>query len=151
MQTVPINFNLIEKPMHYYLLVLVFISTVLLASENEVQDYNEIHKSYYGLGCIDEATQHSMDECGKEKLIEATKKMNDIVKIIAISYEKKSKEQKKALKKSQKHWVNLTKFDCAIETEDSQSGSGYYSILNACLEMKTNERISYLRWISSNL
>lgn len=133
----------------HYLLLLCVIPTTLFAATTHLESltYDEIHKSYQSLNCFDEATQQEMDECGKQSLSSAKAKMDSILNEL-IGGDKNAFAEK--VKKSQTLWVSFTQISCEIETYESEGGTGYYSILNYCLETKVNERISYLQWMLSN-
>jgi len=138
--------------MLYSILLIFFTSTFLFANDKqaEIPDYNEIHQPYWNWACLDELNQKLVDQCGQESLIASQHKLDELLKHIDNSYSKYQPKKAHKLKESQLYWNKITEINCSIETDESKEGSGFYSILNACLEMKTNERISYLHWIVNN-
>ncbi|VAW49735.1 hypothetical protein MNBD_GAMMA04-1170 [hydrothermal vent metagenome] len=134
--------------MHYLLLFCVIPATLFASTTHfESLSYDEIHKSYQSLNCFDEATQQEMNKCGEQSLSSTKAKMDSILNE---AIEGKDNAFSEKIKKSQTLWTTFTHISCEIETYESKSGTGYYSILNFCLETKLNERISYLQWVLSN-
>lgn len=135
-----------------YTLLLAFLPCFTLkVNGSQPVDYDEIHKPYVSLNCFNEKTQKDMDKCGDDNLLAAEEKMKSLVKTIIVSFKDSSPQMANKFKKSQILWEESHKIECEVETYDSIEGSGYHSILSACLEMKINERISYLRWLASNI
>jgi len=135
-----------------YIFALFFVSTLSCAGgvEESKPDYMQVHKPYLSMTCINEVNQQAMDKCGELSLVKATNQMNDILKKLSKSYTKNEPDLSKALTDSQLSWHEYTKNGCQLETYYSRNGSGYGSILNACLESKINERISFLNWLMEN-
>lgn len=133
----------------YYLLLFFVIPATSFASTTHFESlsYDEIHKNYQSLNCFDEATQQEMNKCGEQSLSLAKDKMNSIFNEVI---EEKDNAFSEKVKKSQVLWTTFAHISCEIETYESEGGTGYYSILNFCLETKLNERISYLKWVLSN-
>lgn len=136
-----------------YLLLLSFLPLFACATQESHLsiDYDEIHKPYFNLSCINETTQKEMDVCGEKSLLQATNLMKILVESLIESNRKDSPDFSNKINVSQVHWEKLHKVNCEIETYESIGGSGYHSILNACIEMKVNERVSYLQWLASNI
>ncbi|WP_199528679.1 lysozyme inhibitor LprI family protein [Pseudoalteromonas sp. bablab_jr010] len=114
-------------------------------------NYEELHKPYFSLNCLSEKTQQDMDKCGDRNLLTAKKTMESMVETIHTRFAELSPELSGKFKKSQTLWEESHTIECQLEAYDSIEGSGYHSILSSCIEMKMNERISYLRWLASGI
>lgn len=136
-----------------YLLLIIFLPLFACATQesNLPADYEDIHKAYLNMNCINEATQQEMDSCGNENLISATNAMTLLTASLIESNLKESPDYSKKISESQTQWEKFHKISCEIETYESLNGSGYYSIFNACLEIKVNERVNYLKWLADNI
>lgn len=115
-----------------------------------IPDYMQVHKPFISLSCIDEKTQHEMDQCGKRSLVKATSQMNVLFEILKTNHKSAEPDLFDSLQASQLAWNTYIDASCKVETYYSRGGSGFNSIRNYCLEAKTNERISYLIWMMEN-
>lgn len=136
-----------------YLLLISFLPLFSCAMQESTisTDYDEIHKPFFSMHCINEATQQEMDACGKKSLLSATNSMTLLVESLIESNRKYSPGFSKKINEAQIKWENFHRTSCEIETYESIGGSAYYSIFNTCLEMKVNERVSYLKWLADNI
>lgn len=134
------------------LYVLILFTSLSYADTKDVDitDYSLLHKTYRSISCIGEINQQAMDRCGELSLKKSTSKMNDLLQKLLKNYKSEETELYNLLIISQKKWQHYMKLSCQLETYYSREGSAYSSIFNACLEMKTNERISYLNWMLEN-
>ncbi|MFK5949484.1 MAG: DUF1311 domain-containing protein [Methylococcales bacterium] len=112
-----------------------------------IPDYMQVHKPFLSLLCMDENTQHEMDRCGESSLIKVTSQMNTLLESLKKNNKSTEPTLFDHLKASQLVWKSYMEANCKVETYYSRDGSGFNSIWNACLEAKTNERISYLTWM----
>lgn len=128
------------------LYVLLFFTSLSYAGGEggDIPDYSLVHKPYWAISCIDERNQQAMDKCGELSLKKATAAMNELLEKLKKNYKYQEPDLYNILMLSQKKWQVHMKLSCQVETYYSREGSAYNSILNACIEMKTNERISYL-------
>jgi len=133
-------------------LLLVLFSSLSYAGGSAVQvpDYMQVHKPYFSVACIDEQTQQDMDACGKKSLSLAVKKMDNFLAALKKNYKASEPELLRSLETSQIAWENYKDTSCKLETYYSREGTGFESIWNGCLEIKINERISYLSWLADN-
>lgn len=136
-----------------YLILAIFLSLSACATQEPTISihYDDIHKPYINITCINEVTQQEMDACGEKSLLSATNKMNLMAESLIESNRKELPSFSEKIRDSQVQWEKYHKISCEIETYESMHGSAYYSILNACLEMKVNERVSYLKWFAENI
>ncbi|MGY5586207.1 lysozyme inhibitor LprI family protein [Vibrio cincinnatiensis] len=134
-----------------YLTLFTLLPFFSYAAEDISVDYDEIHKPYFNVSCMNEKNQEKMDICGDKSLLEATNAMVLLVDSLIESNLEPFPELSTKIKQSQAYWEQYHKINCEIETYESLGGSGYHSIFNACIEMKVNERISYLKWLESNI
>ena len=132
-----------------YLSLLFFVSTLAYAggSKVEIPDYMQVHKPFLSLSCIDEKTQHEMDQCGERSLVKVTSQMKTLLESLKKNCKSTEPDLFKALQTSQLTWRANMEASCTVETYYSRDGSGFNSIWNSCLETKTNERISFLSWM----
>lgn len=135
-----------------YLYMLIFVSSLSHAGGDKVDipDYMQVHKPYLALTCIDAQNQQDMDACGKQSLARSTEQMNRLLGILKNNHSNSEPDLLKALKDSQEAWKPYMESSCRVETYYSRDGTGFNSIWNACLEAKTNERISFLSWMLDN-
>ncbi len=135
-----------------YIYLLFFMSSLSYAGGQDVKtpDYMNIHKSFMSLTCIDEKTQQAMDQCGKKSLENATTQMNSLLNVLKESYSTDEPGLLELLLSSQADWKIYMNSVCKVETYYSRNGSGFDSIWNSCIEMKINERISFLTWMKEN-
>ena len=115
-----------------------------------IPDYMQVHKPFLSLSCIDEKTQHEMDQCGEHSLVKVTSQMNVLLESLKKSHKSAEPGLYDSLESSQLAWKNYIDASCKVETYYSRGGSGFNAIWNYCLETKTNERISYLSWMMEN-
>ena len=144
--------KLYSEVLMQYLIILAFFPSILFAA-SDVQkqiDYSEVHKVYQSMNCLDEKTEQKIDECGIHSLKLARDKMNYVFNVLFSESTRGPQSSSYKIKESQEDWSRYMKSSCALETIDSEGGSGYHSIINFCYETKINERISYLEWILSN-
>lgn len=135
---------------YLFIMLLAVPFNCACASATHIPDYQEVHKPYLAMTCLDSKTQQEMDACTQKSLNLRTRHMKMILGQLMKNYKAGEAGMAKALEKSQHSWQVYKNNNCKLETYDSRSGSGYASILNACLETKTNERISYLQWLLDN-
>ena len=133
-----------------YLFFLLLTPLLSYAGGNEIPDYMQVHKPFLSMACIDEKTQHTMDQCGERSLASATSRMNALLDLLKKNNISAEPDLFKFLKSSQLAWKTYMESSCKVETYDSRHGSGFHSILNACHEAKINERISFLSWMMDN-
>ena len=137
--------------MKFFLILILFSSfSYAGGTVKQLPDYMQVHKLYLSMACIDEQTQQDMDACGKKSLSRAVKKMDDLLTALKKNYKTSEPELFKSLEASQVAWVNYKDASCKLETHYSRESSAFESILNGCLEIKINERISYLSWLADN-
>ena len=130
------------------LFLLLFIAPSSYAADSpKMPNYIQAHKIYIPLNCINSQTQAEMDECHHKNLPALTTKMDMTLSLLKKNYKTSEPGLLKELEKSQAAWKNYYVANCDFETYESRNGTGYYSILNMCLETKINERISYLQWM----
>ncbi len=134
-----------KKEFASVLLVLMLVSSAVIAGGGDAEQgsYYETHKSFLSMNCIDEQTQKDMDDCGVNSLAGVKKEMEAVLEALSASKPSIAKE----IQLDQQNWAAYAKSSCDIETHDSKEGSGYFSVLNYCMETKINERISYLMWL----
>ncbi|GGB00991.1 lysozyme inhibitor LprI family protein [Agarivorans gilvus] len=133
------------------ILSLITLSLILGSSKYQAPEksYAEIHKPFLSVSCIDKVNQEEMDTCTQNAITFLKKEMQiDLNHLIESSEDKK---YIKLLRNSQAYWEDYVETNCKIETYESKDGSGYFSIFNACLETQIIERISYLRWLKTNI
>lgn len=133
-----------------FILLCAFALSTACNGEVDIPDYNQLHKPYESLTCIDEQNQQAMDKCGEQSLAKATAQMNAFLNNLKKSYISDEPDLLQPLQDAQVAWQAYMESSCRIETYYSRGGSGFHSIWNACLETKTNERISYLSWMMDN-
>ena len=135
--------------MKKYLVLLLFYAHGCYAdgASYPLPDYMKLHKPYLSKSCANTETQYEMDECTQKSLSATTKQMVKILTKLRDNYKANEPNLVAALNKSQSSWESIKTTSCEFETYYSREGSGYASILNACLESKINERISYLQWM----
>lgn len=133
-----------------FLLLIVPIISYAGGKDIIVPDYMQTHKVYISMKCIDEKTQHEMDECGERSLKSAASNMESMLAKLIKNHTTSEPELSIALKTSQTSWKIYMEDSCKVETYDSRDGSAFHAIWNACLEIKINERISYLSWMMEN-
>ncbi len=131
-----------------FLYLLFFVFFHANASDKEIPDYKSIHKPFWDLTCLESKSQSELDLCVKKSLDDSTTDMNRILNALISS--NSEPEYIKLLKNSQQTWLNHMDSTCELQTYESIGGSGFFSILNDCLETETNERISFLSLLINN-
>ncbi|KLV01199.1 lysozyme inhibitor LprI family protein [Photobacterium aphoticum] len=93
--------------------------------------------------CINAETQYEMDACTEKAVADEKVAVNAIVKYLV---EINDPKYVRTLQASQALWEKAMYADCEFETVESSTGTGYFSILNNCLENKYRQRKAYLSW-----
>ena len=126
--------------------LMLFISLPLMAADNQitVPGYTKIHEPYGTKACEKQETNRNMALCSQRVLASSKKALDTryqfVLKTLKIDYPATAKK----LQSTQKMWEAFYPINCEVGEHESESGTGYSSILDFCLIQMVNERISYL-------